>query len=89
MTDNTPRPVTATELRRAARNHADAVTSLHHATMRVAQTTAKLAEMLERGKGYALETGPLYKKADDAMGVIGKAYEQVAAIFDNLEEDNQ
>ena len=86
MTEPTPRPVTDRQLGKAARNQADAVRALHANIIHIARTTAKLAEMLERGKGYTLETGPLYKKADDAMGVIGKAYEQVAAIFDNLED---
>lgn len=87
MTDNTPTLLQLNEVKRLARAHAKAVMQLHAAASRVPITTAKLAEVLTRHIDNPETESPLYRKADEAMGTLQAAYEQVAAIFDNLEED--
>jgi hypothetical protein len=86
MSDTVPRKPIASQVRKAARNHAQAMMQLHKDTQRVAVTAAKLTEILERGRYYGAGTGPLYSKVDKAMGKLGDAYAELAAAFDNLEE---
>jgi hypothetical protein len=74
------------ELKRIARNHANAMIQLHKDTGKVAITAAKLTEILERGRYGPLENGPLYSKVDAAMGKLSDAYAELATAFDNLPE---
>lgn len=74
------------EVKRVARNHANAMIQLHKDIGKVAITAAKLTEILERGRYGPLETGPIYSKVDAAMGKLGDAYTEIAAAFDNLPE---
>lgn len=80
----TIRPVTAKEVKRAARNHADAMIRLHNAIHQVAATAARLTEALDRGDGAPFAGGTLYERADAAMGQLGEAYERIASLFDDL-----
>lgn len=75
------------EVKRIARNHAQAMTNLHNNILKAAVTAAKLTEILERGKYYGQGTGPLYSKVDTAMGKLGDAYAELAAAFDDLDKD--
>jgi hypothetical protein len=74
------------EAKRIARNHADAMIQLNRDIMKVAITSARLTELLERGRYYGAGTGPLYSKVDAAMGKLGEAYAELAAAFDTLEK---
>lgn len=75
---------TEQDVRKAARRHAAAMNQLHMSVKAAAITAAKLAGMLEANADAPLEGGPLYHKADAAMGQLGDAYKAVAAIFDDL-----
>ena len=81
---DTIRPVTAREVKRAARNHADAMIRLHNAVQHVAVTTARLVEILERGDGAPFAGGTLYDRGDAAMADLGAAYQRLATLFDDL-----
>lgn len=74
------------EVKRLARNHANAMTQLHKDILKSAATAARLTEILERGRYSWPGTGPLYSKVDTAMGKLGDAYAELAAAFDNLPE---
>lgn len=78
------RPVTPRELQKAAREHAEAMRNMHSAHQRVARTLARLVEMMNRAVDAPFAGGQRYHQADDAMGELGRAYERVAALFDDL-----
>lgn len=77
-------PATEKQLRRAARDHADAMIRLDSAIKRVAVTTARLTEILGRADDAPFAGGTRYERGDAAMGELGTAYERVAALFDDL-----
>jgi len=89
MSDSQLTTVQVKEIKAAARAHSKAMQQLFAAHMRVPITTAKLVEVLTRYADDPGETNLLYRKADDAMGVMQNAYRQVAAIFDDLDKDMQ
>jgi len=84
MPDNIPVP-TDKQVKRAARNHANAMLSLHQSINHVAITAARLVEILERANDAPFAGGTLYKRVDDAMGELGRVYGSIAKAFDDLE----
>ena len=77
-------PATGKEVRRAARNHAKEMIRLHNTIQRVAVTAAKLTTILDRTIGAPLAGGARCERADVAMGQLDRAYEAVAALFEDL-----
>lgn len=75
---------TVKEVRRAARNHAQEMIRLHNTIQRVAVTAAKLTEVLDRTAGAPFAGGARSERADAVMGQLDRAYEAVAALFEDL-----
>lgn len=80
----TMRPVTAKEVKRAARNHADAMIRLHNAILHVAGTSARLVGTLERADDAPFAGGTLCDRAGAAMAQLDEVYEHIASLFDDL-----
>lgn len=75
---------TEDKLRKAARNHAAAMRSMHTAHKSVAITLGRLVAVMGEADDAPFGGGDIVQRADEAMGELGRAYERVAALFDAL-----